>query len=58
MNISLGQELLIEADHIEDSVLRIIERFKSILVWLLYSKNIKIMPSVLRTYPLIKLRKK
>ena len=58
MNISLGQELLIEADHIEGSVLRIIERFKSILVWLLYSKNIKIMPSVLRMYPLIKLRKK
>ena len=28
MNISLGQELLTEADHIEDAVLRIIERFK------------------------------
>ena len=28
MNISLGQELLSEADHIEDPVLRIIERFK------------------------------
>ena len=28
MNISLGQELLTEADHIKDPVLRIIERFK------------------------------
>ena len=28
MNISLGQELLTNADHIEDPVLRIIERFK------------------------------
>ena len=27
MNISLGKELLIEADHIEDLVLRTIERF-------------------------------
>ena len=28
MNISLGQELLTEADYIKDPVLRIIERFK------------------------------
>ena len=28
MNIARGQELLTEADHIEDPVLRIIERFK------------------------------
>ena len=28
MNVSLDQELLTEADHIEDPVLRIIERFK------------------------------
>ena len=28
MNISLGQELLTEEDHIKDPVLRIIERFK------------------------------
>ena len=28
MNISLGQEILTEADHVEDPVLRIIERFK------------------------------
>ena len=28
MNISLGQKLLTEVDHIEDPVLRIIERFR------------------------------
>ena len=58
MNTSLGQEHLTEADHIEDPVLRITERFKNTLVWLVYSKNIRIMPSVLGTYPLMKLLKK
>lgn len=29
MNIPLGRELLTEADHIEDPVLKIIERFKN-----------------------------
>ena len=59
MNMSLDQELLIEADHIEDPVLRIMESLKKhTLVWLLYPKTIRIVPSVLGTYPLKKLQKK
>ena len=56
MNLSLGQELLNEADHIDDPDLRIIERFN--IAIFLYSKTIRMMPSALGTYPLMKLLKK
>ena len=41
MNISLGQELLTEADHIGDPVLRIIGRFKKLTVVVAILENHK-----------------
>ena len=58
MNISLGQELLTEEDHIKDPVLRIIERFKKHPSVVTIFENHKDNAFSFRHVPLMKLLKK
>ena len=58
MNISLGQELLTEEDHIKDPVLRIIERFKKHPSVVAIFVNHKDNAFSFRHVPLMKLLKK
>ena len=58
MNISLGQELLTEEDHIKDPVLRIIERFKKHPSVVAIFENHKDNAFSFRHVPLMKLLKK
>ena len=58
MNISLGQELLTEEDHIKDPVLRIIERFKKHPSVVAIFENHKDNAFSFRNVPLMKLLKK
>ena len=58
MNISLGQELLTEEDHIKDPVLRIIERFKKHPSVVAIFENHKDNVFSFRHVPLMKLLKK
>ena len=58
MNISLGQELLTEEDHIKEPVLRIIERFKKHPSVVAIFENHKDNAFSFRHVPLMKLLKK
>ena len=52
------QEFLTEVNHIEDTVIKVIVKYrKRPTVPLLYPQNIRIIPSVLSTYPLDEITK-